>query len=404
MSKNVFVVTTSVGAEASRSSWSRVWSGALPLSLGHPMRWTLERTAEGVRVRFLGQQAGEINENSERLIKSIPYDKIDKGASIPLYDSMTGSAVMTLQIRPMRDWASPCTIIEPQFRADEVKPFKNALKYAAVIFGAFTIAAWLWPKVTPLPTEELIPPQFAKLVLTPIKKQPEPAGSRSGGSQVKVTKAKDAAVVQAFRAKALQSAVSGLLKGGMTTLLAQSDFVTGTAASAGARRIFNTKHQALVPTAQATGLMNGRQVKVAGVGGAGAGAGGAGVGYGKGAHAGVAGQGTSQVSMDIEGSKVEEGLTKDEVGAVIHSHLSEIRYCYESAMIRTPDIEGKLIVDFIISSAGSVKSTAVKNSTLSDPRLDDCILRRLATWKFPQPKGKIDVAVTYPFIFKTLGR
>ncbi len=51
-----------------------------------------------------------------------------------------------------------------------------------------------------------------------------------------------------------------------------------------------------------------------------------------------------------------------------------------------------------------VKVSEVKTSTLPDPRLDDCILRRLNTWKFPNPKGGIDVAVTYPFIFKTLGR
>ena len=54
-------------------------------------------------------------------------------------------------------------------------------------------------------------------------------------------------------------------------------------------------------------------------------------------------------------------------------------------MLRTPDIEGKLIVDFTIGGNGMVKSSEVKQSTLPDPRLDDCILRRLATWKFPLP-------------------
>ncbi len=76
----------------------------------------------------------------------------------------------------------------------------------------------------------------------------------------------------------------------------------------------------------------------------------------------------------------------------------------ESALIRAPDIEGKLMVAFVIGGDGAVKTSSVKQSTLPDPRLDDCILRRLATWRFPQPKGGVDVAVTYPFIFKTLGR
>jgi TonB family protein len=73
-------------------------------------------------------------------------------------------------------------------------------------------------------------------------------------------------------------------------------------------------------------------------------------------------------------------------------------------MIRTPDLEGKLVVAFTIGRAGSVKTSAVSSSTLPDTRLNDCILSRLANWKFPQPKGGIDVAVTYPFLFKTLGK
>ena len=151
----------------------------------------------------------------------------------------------------------------------------------------------------------------------------------------------------------------------------------------------------------ATGISNDTNRQVATLGGSGEGKG---TGYGKGEHAGVKGQGQAFVSMDVAGAAVDEGLTKDEVGEVIHRHLSEVRYCYESAMIRSPDLEGKLMVNFTIAGTGMVKSTEVKSSTLPDPRLDDCILRRLATWKFPNPRGGIDVAVTYPFIFKTLGR
>jgi outer membrane biosynthesis protein TonB len=57
----------------------------------------------------------------------------------------------------------------------------------------------------------------------------------------------------------------------------------------------------------------------------------------------------------------------------------------------------------VIGSNGMVKTTAVKQSTLPDPKLDDCILRRLAKWPFPQPKGGVEVSVSYPFIFKNLG-
>lgn len=170
-----------------------------------------------------------------------------------------------------------------------------------------------------------------------------------------------------------------------------------------AKRMLDSKNQGLTATAPSVGAGGNHEVKVGMLGGGGAGSNGQ-VGYGKGDHAQVSGQGKGHIAMDLGSSDVTEGLTKEQVGEVIHRHLSEVRYCYESAMIRQNDIEGKLMVAFTIGGTGMVKSTEVKQSTLSDARLDDCILRRLATWKFPLPKGGVDVAVTYPFIFKTLGR
>lgn len=282
--------------------------------------------------------------------------------------------------------------------------FRKSLRNTGLALGAFFLLTLFWPK--PEPKEmELIPPQFTKIVLSKPQKSTAAAAAPAASAAPKDTarRAQDAKVVQAFRAQALQSAVSGLLKGGMTSLLAQSDFVSGKKATDQARAMFDKKSGALTATAPANGLVKGREVAVSEMGGTGA-AGGKGVGYGKGENARVGGQGKSLVSLDTGGSEVEQGLTKDEVGEVIHRHMSEVRYCYESAMLRTPDIEGKLIMNFTIGGAGKVKTASIKQSTLPDPRLDDCILRRLMTWKFPQPKGGIDVAVSYPFIFKTLGR
>jgi outer membrane biosynthesis protein TonB len=265
------------------------------------------------------------------------------------------------------------------------------MKYTFMGLALALVIIALIPKAKPKP-DELIPEQFTKIVMQPRTQKTAASKSNTGAT---------AAVTQAFRAKALQNSMSGLLKGGMTKLLAQSDIVGGHTSNANVKSLFNGKSQALIQTSPNVGSINSRNIQIGGMGAGGAGAK---VGYGKGERASVNGQGSALVSLDIPGSSVEEGLTKDEVGAVIHQHMSEIRYCYESAMLRTPDLEGKLIVDFTIGANGTVKSTAAKSSTLADPRLDDCILRRLATWKFPQPKGGIDVAVMYPFIFKTLGK
>jgi hypothetical protein len=287
----------------------------------------------------------------------------------------------------------------------EMAWFKKSLQGAALALLAFLLISWMWPK----PQEELVPAQFAKIILTPPKKAAATAAAEAAPAAKAVAqkKVQETAVVQAFRAKALQNAVSGLMKGGMTKLLAQSDFITGHQLHNESRKIFDTQAKNTKATAPEIGDLNSKSIYVASVGGDGLpGSNGTGkaIGYGKGEHAAVQGQGKGFVSMDMGNATVEEGLTKDEVGEVIHRHLSEVRYCYESAMIRQPDIEGKLIVDFTIGGTGVVKTAETKSSTLPDPRLDDCIIRRLVTWKFPNTKGGIDVSVSYPFIFKTLGR
>lgn len=147
-------------------------------------------------------------------------------------------------------------------------------------------------------------------------------------------------------------------------------------------------------------------VKVAMIGGGEGGSGGYGVG-GSAAGIGIgglSGQGDDWVALNVDDATVEEGLSRDEVGQVIHKKISEIRYCYEASILRTPNLEGKLIVDFTIAASGRVRSAKVNKETVSDARLNECILKRLTKWGFPKPKAGVEVAVSYPFIFKRLGR
>ncbi len=129
-------------------------------------------------------------------------------------------------------------------------------------------------------------------------------------------------------------------------------------------------------------------------------------GYGKGAgnSLSVGGQGRSLVTLNTDQAQVEEGLTKEEVARVIHSHLSEVRYCYESAILKNSHLEGKVVIDFKVASQGSVGDAREKETTLSDVSVGSCVLRRLLEWKFPKPRGGVVVAVSYPFLFKTVKR
>jgi outer membrane biosynthesis protein TonB len=129
-----------------------------------------------------------------------------------------------------------------------------------------------------------------------------------------------------------------------------------------------------------------------------------GAGYGTGQNMGAGNHKGSFVSISEQGMAVEKGLLQEEVGAVIHKHMDEVRYCHESAMLYHPNANGKLLVKFSIAPNGTVESAATETSTLEDPQMENCILKKLKTWRFPKPKGGIHVAVSYPFIFKVLER
>lgn len=487
-------------------SQKKIWDGQHTLALGHPFKWVLEKTEQGVRVRSLqGKVAASYSDGAQEIthqqlqgnvevqveggsisffpVKNLPAvfsESVSDTGDLRVYFCLKNSVVGTAPLRGsytarvqgkkvfqisknssgvkvhatvegveiitpdgvqnvvrgnaltltpeqaqnsrihwgsfywfVRSVATPKGIAARVRMPldEETRWFKKSILSTFGALTAFLILIALWPKPEVKKEEELIPPQFAKLVMARPQVQKSETASNSAPAPEnaqkeaeapkKVAKAKDVKVVQAFRAKALQNAVSGLLKGGMTNLLSQSELLTGTDSSKQARRMLDGKAIAGLPSAPVTGLTGNRSVEVSAIGGSGAPGG---VGYGKGQKAGVAGQGKAYVSLDLGNSTVEEGLTKEEVGRVIHAHMSEIRYCYESSMIRNSDLEGKLMLDFVIGANGMVRTANVKESTIADARLDDCVIRRLTKWQFPKPKGGVNVSVSYPFIFKTLGR
>jgi outer membrane biosynthesis protein TonB len=214
------------------------------------------------------------------------------------------------------------------------------------------------------------------------------------------------------QAQALAAAMGGLAPDSASSgLLATAEKAAGkgdhrTAAALWGERERKGAGGGREPSAAALLGRSNVQVAMTGNQKGGEGDGNAGAGYGAGKHgAGIKGSGGSFVQVSISDETPgmsEEGLTKQEVWEVINKHLSEVKYCYERAIIRRPDAQGKLVVAFTIGAPGSVKKTAVKSSSLGDPQLDQCIVGRLTTWKFPKPRGGIDVNVLYPFIFKRL--
>lgn len=115
------------------------------------------------------------------------------------------------------------------------------------------------------------------------------------------------------------------------------------------------------------------------------------------------GVGTGIVEGLEEETSVEGGLDKEVIAKYIESQLNEIRYCYERQLSAQPDLYGKLKIEFVIGASGEVEKQEIgKQSTLNNSLVHGCILRRVAKWKFPAPRGGTKVVVSYPLLFKSM--
>lgn len=123
---------------------------------------------------------------------------------------------------------------------------------------------------------------------------------------------------------------------------------------------------------------------------------------GTGLAGGSVGAGNVMALSDDEETSIEGGLDRDAIAEVIKRNLGQIRYCYERQLSSNPDLYGKVLVKFVIGADGLLSSQKVDTTTLKSEMVEGCILRRMAGWKFPLPKGGTQVRVSYPFLFKAL--
>jgi len=148
----------------------------------------------------------------------------------------------------------------------------------------------------------------------------------------------------------------------------------------------------------------------AGGGGTGLGIGGLGSGTGRGSGGsgnidlGGRGKGTTKI---VPGNIIYEGgLTREEIQRVISRVMSQIKYCYEKELNKDPNLEGKLVMFWLISGSGDVQTASASQNTFSGPPaapIEQCVTRIIQRLKFPSPKGGGVVNVTYPFVFSSSG-
>ncbi len=131
------------------------------------------------------------------------------------------------------------------------------------------------------------------------------------------------------------------------------------------------------------------------------GKGGGQAGYGRLSLVGSAG--TNPIPLGKE-AIINGGLDFDMVAGVISKNIGQIRFCYEQGLQGDPQLAGRVEVAWTINGNGQVAVAGVANTTLNSKIVEDCILLRLRSWKFPLPEGGVDVKVSYPFLLRRSGQ
>lgn len=144
----------------------------------------------------------------------------------------------------------------------------------------------------------------------------------------------------------------------------------------------------------------GKGVATEGIGGAltkGRGSGTAGYGSD---GAGLGGRSAVTIQAGGTGEDFIGSIDREAVRRVVQSKKDAIRRCYEKELKNNPDLSGRILMQWEIIELGQVRNAKVKESTLDNKSVGECLRNELLTWQFPEPAKNVRVSVTFPFLFQ----
>ena len=98
-------------------------------------------------------------------------------------------------------------------------------------------------------------------------------------------------------------------------------------------------------------------------------------------------------------AEVRGSLDKEIIRRLIRQHLNEVKDCYDMELSRKPSLQGRVTVQFTIAATGQVIAAVVQSSTLSNARVESCVVNAVRRWAFLKPNDGGIAIVSYPFNF-----
>ena len=112
----------------------------------------------------------------------------------------------------------------------------------------------------------------------------------------------------------------------------------------------------------------------------------------------------SKVEMKVAAPKLKtpeadaaQGLSAEQITHVVEGNQKAVKFCFERAMKKGQQLNGKMEVEFTIAPSGVVSVVEVKTAKYKATEFGDCTAQAIKSWKFPRFSGD-PVAVEYPFI------
>lgn len=94
-----------------------------------------------------------------------------------------------------------------------------------------------------------------------------------------------------------------------------------------------------------------------------------------------------------------DALGAEAIQIAVKQQMSHIRQCYNRELQRNAGLSGKVVVWFLIAPDGTVSKTRLKETTMGNVVVEDCIVDQVGAMSFPKPQAGRSVPVSFPFNF-----
>ncbi|HVW24032.1 MAG TPA: AgmX/PglI C-terminal domain-containing protein [Polyangiaceae bacterium] len=93
--------------------------------------------------------------------------------------------------------------------------------------------------------------------------------------------------------------------------------------------------------------------------------------------------------------------TMEVIAATVKEHRKDARACYEKGAKQVPGLKGDLVVHFVLTPSGKVKSAELNKdrSTITEPSVVSCVVDVISGIEFPKSSRGMETSVNYPFNF-----